>query len=99
MFIPSTTTGCWTVVKHIQDAMDTAPRTILSLKELIPGIYNLIVLVNLKVKWKYTFPRRETRLNEILACSYSVLEEMTRNLVKYLFYEQAMYDWKNILVR
>lgn len=35
----------------------------------------------------------------MLVCRYSVLEEMTGNLVKYLFYDQAMYDWKNILVR
>lgn len=26
----------------------------------------------------------------MLACSYTVLEEMTRNLVKYLFYDQCM---------
>ena len=100
MFILSTTTGCWTGVKHIQGTMDTGPRTILSLKEFTPWIYNsIIVLVNPKVKWKYTFPRRETWLHEMLACDYSVLEEMTGNLVKYLFYDQTMYDWKNILVR
>lgn len=70
------------------------------LKEFTPWIYNsIIVLVNPKVKWKYTFPRRETWLHEMLACDYSVLEEMTGNLVKYLFYDQTMYDWKNILVR
>lgn len=99
MFAPSTTIGSWTGVKHIQGTMDTGSRTILSLKEFTPWMYNLIVLVNPKVQWKYTFPRRETWLLEMLACSDSVLEEMTGNLVKYLFYDQTMYNWNNILVR
>lgn len=41
---------------------------------------------------KIHISQKRNMTNEMLVCRYSVLEEMTGNLVKYLFYDQAMYD-------